>query len=184
RYAVLILGFFQLIFVVFGGWMMDKLGRKKCIAISGTVMAVGHVGMGIYSYCEVTPDLQYIAIQNSWLPVVLLTVTQIGFNFSMATLVFILLGEIIPVQIKNHISGLMNAVNSGSTSATLQSFHYMILSLGKHGTFWVYAGICLFVVVFLNLTLTETSGKSLSDIERKMTNTKSLTKMPEQISTE
>ncbi|CAG0924650.1 unnamed protein product [Notodromas monacha] len=154
--------------------MMDKIGRKRCIAISGIVMAVSQAGLGVYSFCEATPGLEHFVVQYNWMPVALLTITQVGFNFCMATLVFVLVGEIIPVQIKNYVSGFLNAAIECTNSAALESFHYMVMDLGMHGTLWVYSGMCLFVVVFLNLTLTETSGKTLREIERKMTNLKPL----------
>ncbi|CAG0925798.1 unnamed protein product, partial [Notodromas monacha] len=58
KYGVVILGFCQLVFVIIGGRMMDKIGRKRCIAISGIVMAVSQAGLGVYSFCEATPGLE------------------------------------------------------------------------------------------------------------------------------
>ena len=60
KYCVIILGTFQLVFVSLSGLLMDKIGRRKCIYISATIMGIAQAAVGAYSYLEEHPDYKYL----------------------------------------------------------------------------------------------------------------------------
>jgi hypothetical protein len=93
---------------------------------------------------------------------------MVGFTIGMASLLFVLLGEIIPVQIKNEVNGLMTLLNSGSAFAAFMVFHVMMDNIGMSGTFWVFSTACFLTVIYGSVWLPETKGESLTNIERKL----------------
>jgi SP family sugar porter-like MFS transporter len=48
------------------------------------------------------------------------------------------------------------------------TFPFLKNTLGAHGTFWLYGGICVVGFVVIWRKLPETKGKSLEDIERAL----------------
>ena len=56
---------------------------------------------------------------------------------------------------------------AGCTALTF-TFKYLERSLGVHGTFWLYGGICFAGFAYIKTFLPETKGKSLEDIEREL----------------
>ncbi len=60
KYCVIILGVFQLVFVALSGLLMDKIGRRKCIYISATLMGIAQAAVGAYSFLEESPKYAYL----------------------------------------------------------------------------------------------------------------------------
>jgi facilitated trehalose transporter len=169
KYAVIILGFIQLIFIIISGQMMDTIGRKKSVVISGIVMGLAQAGMGVYFYLEENPSTNHIAKSNNWLPLVLLSLSMIGYSLGIGAIVIILIGEIVPIQIKNQASGLMSFFNMAFSFLSLQTFHLSTRVIQPSGTFWMYSVSCFLLAGFFLFAMPETKGQSLDEIERNLT---------------
>ncbi len=114
-------------------------------------------------------SLYYLRI--TWLPLVLLTISMIGFNLGLASGMFVLLGEIIPIRIKNEANAVMNLVLAGFTSLAILIYQYLTATVNGSGTFMFFSACCFIVVGYTLVGLPETKGQSLRTIERRMTAT-------------
>ena len=105
------------------------------------------------------------------MPLLLMSLSMMGFTLGLASMLFVLIGEMIPLQIKNEVNGWMNVWNKCGETIALMLFHVMLDNMGMSGTFLFYSACCFSCVVYMKMGLHETKGESLATIERKVTAT-------------
>jgi len=71
-----------------------------------------------------------------------------------------------PFQVKGFASGVVACVASGVIFVVVKAFPAMVVNLGTHGTYFVFAGICLAMFLFSLFFIPETGGKSAAQLER------------------
>jgi MFS family permease len=155
---IVYMGTINLIFTIIAIFTVDRLGRR-------ILMLVGAAGL--------TATLSLIGAGFHWgyssaFILVLCLATCACFAMTYGPVVWVLLSEIFP----NRIRG---AAMSISVFSLWTACFIMILTspmlretLGKAGSFWIYAAICLFVFVFIYFRVPETKGKSLEQIEKEL----------------
>ena len=95
-----------------------------------------------------------------------LVLSAIGaYAMSLAPVTWVIIAEIFPNRIRGTAMSL--AVSVLWIACFLLTYTFPILNawLGAHGTFWVYAGICVAGFVFVRRRLPETKGRTLEQIE-------------------
>ena len=71
-----------------------------------------------------------------------------------------------PFQVKGFASGVVACVASAVIFVVVKVFPNMVVNLGTHGTYYVFAGICLAMFLFSLFFIPETGGKSAAQLER------------------
>jgi len=81
---------------------------------------------------------------------------------------WVLISELFPNRVRG--LGVSVAVSALWIASFVLTFTFPILqrALGSAGTFWTYAGICFAGFVLVRVTVPETSGKTLEEIEREL----------------
>jgi len=82
----------------------------------------------------------------------------------------VLISEIFPNRVRDiGVSILGSAL--WSALFVFDTFTFPILNrvLGRAGTFWPYAGVCLAGLFFVSLSVPETKGKTPEEIEHELT---------------
>ena len=79
----------------------------------------------------------------------------------------ILSGEILPPDVKNLASGFLIFINWGTSFLVTLTFEPLEEAITTAGTFWMYSGICLLGAIAMQLTLVETKGKTLQQIQQQ-----------------
>jgi MFS family permease len=108
--------------------------------------------------------------QSRGIHMVVLTVAAIGcYAMSLAPVTWVVISEIFPNRIRG--AAMSVAVIALWTACTVLTFTfpYLNLYLGAHGTFWLYATICVAGFIFVWQRLPETKDKSLERIEAELT---------------
>ncbi len=156
-FNIVITGTVNLLFTFAAIYTVDRLGRKA-------LMLLGSGGLaGIYTVLGMGYFLQ---VRGFFM--LLLVLSAIAFYaMSLAPITWVIISEIFPNRIRG--AAMSVAVLSLWIACTLLTlaFPYLNRSLGPHGTFWLYGGICLFGFFVLLKFLPETKGKSLEEIERQ-----------------
>ena len=101
---------------------------------------------------------------------VVLIVAAIGcYAMSLAPVTWVVIAEIFPNRIRGAaVSVAVIALWSACTVLTF-TFPYLNRHLGPHGTFWLYAAICVVGFGFIWRRLPETKDKTLEQIEAELT---------------
>lgn len=155
---VVITGSVNLIFTILAMSLVDKLGRKKLLLLGSGGLALIYTLVGIF----------YFLGFYGW-PLLLLIVLAIAcYALTLAPVTWVVLSEIFP----NNIRGMAMAVSTFALwiANTLLAFFFPLVNelVNAHGSFWLFAGICLAGFLFIRSRVTETRGKSLEEIEREL----------------
>ncbi|KAG6670874.1 hypothetical protein I3843_Q031900 [Carya illinoinensis] len=91
-----------------------------------------------------------------------------SYAFGMGGIPWIVVSEIFPINVKGSAGTLCNLVSSFCSWVVSYTFNYLF-SWSPAGTFFIYAGICGFGVVFIAKLVPETKGRTLEEIHASLT---------------
>lgn len=77
----------------------------------------------------------------------------------------VMLGELLPSRVRGLAGGVTFMLFNFFLFGTAKVFPFVKTQIGIYGVFWFFGGVSLLASVFLFLTLPETKGVSLSQIE-------------------
>jgi MFS family permease len=159
----------QVVFNMLSNSITDKVGRKRLIVGSGVAMGVSHTVFGFYYYCHTHEDYGEMAKRMAWIPLVALIIFSIGFALGFASALFVLMSELIPMKIKAHAAGIASIVNHVTNFTVVELYFKMKHGMTEAGTFWFYGAVCFVAAVYYGVLVPETNGKSLQELEEKLT---------------
>ncbi len=155
---IVYIGAVNMIFTIIAIFTVDYLGRRVLMltGFAGLTITLSLIGGSFY-------------FGYSGTAVLVLCLATIGcFAMTLGPVVWVILSEIFP----NRIRGA--AMSVSIFSLWVACFLLILTSpilretLGKAGSFWIYAGICGVGLVFTFFNLPETKGKSLEQIEKEL----------------
>ena len=157
-FNIVIIGAVNLIFTAIALFIVDRLGRRILMLSGFAALAVslGLIGIGFY-------------FGYSSLVLLVFCLAAFGcFAMTLGPITWVLLSEIFP----NRIRGAAMSISVFSLWAACfvltYTFPLLRASLGKAGSFWIYAAISLAAFAFAYFNLPETKGKSLEQIEKEL----------------
>ncbi len=158
-----IVGAVQVAGTVISVFLVDRTGRRPLLIISGALMSLSCISLGIYYYIT-----HYVRpIPNiSWLSLASLIIYITAYSIGWGALPWLIMSEIFPGRARGYASGIATASNWLMAFLVTKEFEDMKNAMNEYGVFWMFAGISLTGVVFVISLLPETKGRSLEDIER------------------
>jgi len=164
KVANLGLGAIQVVMTAFTAWLMDKAGRRLLLMISAGGMSIFLflVGLAFFLETHVTGDSDETAYSILALTGVLVYI--VSFSLGMGAIPWIIMSEILPVNVKDvggSIATLINWLSSFAVTMTVN----LLLEWSTSGTFWMYALVAAFTVLFVALWVPETKGRTLEEIQ-------------------
>ena len=155
-FNIVITGSVNLIFTLVAMFTVDNWGRKKLMVLGSIGLAINYILLGAAFYL----GIKGVAVLS-------LVVSAIAiYSMSLAPIVWVILSEIFPNRVRGAAMALATLGLWIACFILTYTFPLLNKSVGAAGTFWVYAGICLFGFVFILMKLPETKGKSLEEIEK------------------
>lgn len=151
-------GSVNLVFTLVALGVVDRGGRRVLMLLGSAGLTAIYVVMGFCYHSGV-----------KGLPMLLLVLAAIGcYAMSLAPVAWVVIAEIFPNRIRG--AAMAVAVSALWVACFLLTFTFPMLNamLGSAGTFWLYAAICAAGLVFIQLKLPETKGKTLEQIEREL----------------
>ncbi|MEI7524190.1 MAG: sugar porter family MFS transporter [Mariniphaga sp.] len=158
-FNIVITGTVNLIFTILAMRMVDSWGRRKLMLLGAGGLAIIYIVLGTTYFFE----LKGIAI------LVLVMAAIATYGLTLAPITWVVLSEIFP----NTIRGTAMAIATSALwiACFILTYTFPLLNKLLHasGTFWLYGLICLSGFLFILKSLPETKGKSLEEIEQKLT---------------
>jgi MFS family permease len=91
-----------------------------------------------------------------------------GFAISLGPIMWLIISEIFPLEIRGFASSLMVSASWMFNALVALTFLTLIQKLGQTGTFLIYGVICFFGILFIFFKVPETKGTSLEQIENNL----------------
>ncbi|XP_063977490.1 facilitated trehalose transporter Tret1-like isoform X2 [Diachasmimorpha longicaudata] len=146
--------------------LIDRLGRKILLYISSAAMIVTLAALSIFFYFKETG---HDVVAVGWLPLVSFVIYVIGFSLGFGPVPWLMMGEILPAKIRGPAASVATGFNWTCTFIVTKTFKDIIALIGTSGTFLIFAVICAAGLMFVISLVPETRGRSLEEIERRLT---------------
>ena len=154
-FNIVITGIVNLVFTFIAIRTVDRWGRKR-------LMITGSLGLAVlYSLLGVC---YYLHVRGAVIVVIIVLCIAV-YAMTLAPVTWVVLSEIFPNRVRSLAMALATTMLWVASSILVVTFPYFNRGLKSHGTFWLYAGICMAGFLFILFRLPETRGKSLEEIE-------------------
>lgn len=152
----------QIIGTALSTLLVDRFGRRPMLMISTSVMALSHIGIGVYFALKDSGR----SVENlGWLPVLSLSIFEVAFGCGTGPVSYVLLGELFDPNAKKLIAPIAKSLNLFFAAAVGLIFPYLVSSIGNSGSFFLFCGFSILALIFTFLFIPETKGKSLAEIQ-------------------
>lgn len=152
-------------------WLLDKIGRKPLLYIGMVGMALSLALLGVAFY------LVNLSAILKWICVVSIVFYIASFAISLGPIFWLMIAEIYPLKVRGRAMSLATVANWGFNMLVAATFLTLTDKLGKAGTFWLFAIICIAGIIFTYFFVPETKGYTLEEIEEHLHSGKGLRKL-------
>ena len=90
---------------------------------------------------------------------------QASFAVSFGPVLWVMLPEIFPLNVRGTGTGVSALSNWGANFIVAQAFLPLVALIGRTAVFWILVGICIVAALFIYFLVPETKGRSLEQIE-------------------
>jgi MFS family permease len=155
----MIMGLVNLSFTIASILLIEKLGRRL-------LLLIGTVGMGVFLFAI---SVAYFTNHFNGIIVLVFIMGYLGsFSLSLGPVVWVLIGEIFPNNLRSHAVSLAVFCLWTANFIVSFSFPYLLTHLKGGFTFLIYAVMCVLCFIFILNYLVETKGKTLEQIEKEL----------------
>ena len=152
-------GVVNVLFTIVSLWLLDRVGRRPLLlyGLVGMILSLGVLGFAFMS-----PNLaQGLAL----IALICVMLYVACFAIGLGPVFWLMISEIYPLKIRGRAMAVATVMNWGSNLLVALTFLTMLRSLGRPGTFWLYALTGVLAWVFVFKLVPETKGKTLEQIE-------------------
>lgn len=165
-------------------FIIDLVGRKVLLLLSGVGMAVGTLLLGVHFYitrpslCDThspnstlslkeleDSDTTLCNTQYGPLAIVSIMTFGVGFSIGWGPIPWILTSELTPLRVRGAASGIAILVNWGVAAIVVGFYTSYAKAVTTWFAWWSFTVVNIGAVVFTAVFLRETKGKSLEEIE-------------------
>jgi sugar porter (SP) family MFS transporter len=148
---------------------IDKVGRRLLLLVGLIGMGVSLTVVGV-AFHFIAPAAAGAVAASGPTPAGIVTVVALvvfitSFAFSLGPVVWTVINEIFPAQIRGRGVALATAINWGSAFLVSQFFLSLVHILGNSWTFWLLAAFCVLGWIWIFLRVPETRGLTLEKIQ-------------------
>ncbi|CAG4979040.1 unnamed protein product [Parnassius apollo] len=165
--CTIIVGIVNFISTFIATALIDRAGRKMLLYISSVTMTLTLMTLGTFFYVRDSLNLDVITL--GWLPLTCVMIYLLGFSLAFGPIPWLMMGEILPAKIRGAAASICTSFNWLCTFTVTKTFHNILVAIGPSGTFWLFGSICFIGLFFVVVCVPETRGKSLEQIENKLT---------------
>ncbi|XP_047497022.1 facilitated trehalose transporter Tret1-2 homolog [Penaeus chinensis] len=140
--------------------VIDRVKRRLIFLVSCLMCGVCLILLGGYFLDQAHSG---VLSSQGWIPLVTLSLFTFSSSISYPSLA-LLRGELIPTSVRSVAVPILYVLFFTASFISSQTYPYMVMYLGEHGTFWVYAAVNIAVGCVGASLLPETRGRTLEQI--------------------
>jgi len=147
--------------------VIDKIGRKPLLLIGSTGMALT-LGAMAWAFSGAGTDAAgnlMLGETQGYTALVAANLYVIFFNMSWGPVMWVMLGEMFPNQMRGSALAVAGLAQWGSNYLVVQSFPAMADGLGLAGTYALYTVAAVISIFLVQKFIKETKGKELEEME-------------------
>ncbi len=166
-------------------FLTDLFGRKILLMVSSVGAMLGTTMLGVHfyitnpSFCSNTTSVidpvsmamgeDEVLCNPQFAPLAITAVIifNIGFSIGWGPVIWLLLVELLPLQIRGIGSGIASLLLWGLASAVIGSYLTFVDAVQPWFVWWTYSAISLVSFFFVAFFIFETKGKSLEEIQKR-----------------
>lgn len=153
--------------VIIVAQQMEKYPRRKFIELSTVVTIASLLSLALYIYVrDHEGPLQNLSLYLSYWPFLCFLVFMVGFGIGWAPIPWMFIGDSLPLQIRGPGAGIIIATNWALNFIFTKSFNWIILLLGHHNVYILYAGLTLLGMLAMQRQIPETFGFSDAKLQK------------------
>lgn len=147
---------------IFAVMYLDKLGRRPLLLAGLTGMCVSLLGLSLaFQSGADASSLRWIAMGCTFFYI-------ICFAFSLGAILWLVVSEIFPLEVRATAMGVAVFSCWLWNFAVSSTFLTLLNYLGPSTTFFMYAAMCVFSIIFCYYKVPETKGVTLEQIEENI----------------
>ncbi len=152
------IGVVNVLATIFAIKYLDKWGRRPLLLVGLTGMTLSLLGLSIAFHHTDASTLRYVAIGCTFFYI-------ICFAFSLGAILWLVVSEIFPLAVRATAMGVAVFSCWFWNFMVSSTFLSLLKALGPTNTFFLYAALCFFSLIFCYYKVPETKGVSLEQIE-------------------
>jgi sugar porter (SP) family MFS transporter len=146
---------------------VDRFGRRPLLMAGLVGMTVGLVAIAAaFAFLDENPTAGGGSSVVGIVTLVAMVVYIASFAFSLGPVVWTMIAEIFPSQVRGKAVAVSAAVNWGAAFIVSATFLSLIDAIGEVATFLLFAVLCVVAFVWIKAKVPETKGKSLEEIQQ------------------
>jgi SP family sugar:H+ symporter-like MFS transporter len=152
--------------VVITMYLIDKVGRKPFLMLGSIGMAIT-LGLLVYAFSHAAVDASgNLSLAGfGTLALVAANAYVFFFNLSWGPVMWVMLGEMFPNQIRGSGLAVAGLAQWGSNFAITMTFPIMLTSIGLAGAYGFYTTCAVLSILFIAKYVYETKGKELEEMQ-------------------
>jgi SP family sugar:H+ symporter-like MFS transporter len=147
--------------------VIDRIGRKPILLIGSVGMSVT-LGIMAWAFLNATADADgSLSLQGRYGPMALIAANAyvVFFNFSWGPVMWVMLGEMFPNQIRGTGLAISGLAQWGSNFAITMTFPILLAGIGLAGAYGFYTVCAVLSIFFVRRMVHETRGIELEDMQ-------------------
>jgi MFS transporter, SP family, galactose:H+ symporter len=143
---------------------IDRAGRRPLLLAGLVGMAVSLAAVG-FAFLQLHAMGPSESMTTGVVTLAALVVFIVSFAFSLGPVTWTVINEIYPGEIRGRAVAVATAVNWGAAFIVSEFFLSLVTTIGDTLTFWLLALFCVLGFIWVYLSVPETRGRSLEQIE-------------------
>jgi SP family facilitated glucose transporter-like MFS transporter 8 len=163
--CTIIYGIIQLVSSCIPTFIVDRVGRRILLIISGMGMAVSLLAM-VFRFFTVNKGIEIKHL--GWLPLISINLYIIAFSIGFGPLPWFIMPELLSNEAKRWVSPIAVCLTWAMSFLVTKFFPIMINDMGSEATYQTLFVFCLVGTVFVVVFVPETKGRTREEIHRQL----------------
>ncbi|KAF4678196.1 hypothetical protein FOL47_003258 [Perkinsus chesapeaki] len=151
----------QVIVTFIAVMIVDRAGRRILLISAATGMCLSAVCEGLFFYLRDVSGNENVG----WLAITAAYCYIASFSLGVGAIPWLIMAELFPDEVRGLASSLATMVNWLCSFLVTQFLNDIREAITFYGVFWLFAGICLIMVLFVMFLVPETKGRTFEEIQ-------------------